>query len=250
MDKAQAAVANDPVLLKHVLEVRVCVDYVILVRRKEYQDQAASQKVQFNLDFANRLARFNQTLKDEGFTQYRQDGTMQELAGMIAIERKDSPPPELVRDLPKTDWKEIQEIGFNRYYDNTMVVADSAATDGATARLDGKEGAPLIQLKHHKLPEEGLWDVYADVRVDADGASPSDVALSIGTMPPQNGGTDITVGQLKEGVYTLIKVPGSPFRYSQDDQSISFVRGGDFKIKYIYVDRFIFVRVPDSAASR
>jgi hypothetical protein len=169
MDKAQAAVADNPELVKHVLQVRKCVDYVILVRRKEYVDEAAAEKKDFNLDFANRLARFNQTLKDEGFTQYRQDGTMDELAGMIAIERKDSTPPDLVRDLPKTDWKEVQEIGFNRYYDKTVVIADPAASDGATARMDGSEGAPLIQLKHHKLPEEGLWDIYADVRVDTDG---------------------------------------------------------------------------------
>ncbi len=242
METAQAAVVADPVFLKHVLEVRVCVDYVILVRRKEYQHQAASRHVQFNVDFANRLDRFNQTIKDEGFTQYRQDGTMAELAGIIAIDRKDSTPPKLVGGLPKSAWREIQEIGFNRYYASTIVVADSTASDGAAARLDGHQMAPLIQLKHHKLPEEGLWDIYAEVRVDANDADPNDVALGIGTMPPQDGGTNIKMSQLKDGGYTLIKAPGGPYRYNQDDQVVTFIRGGP-KSKYVYVDRFFVVRV-------
>ncbi|OGV39178.1 MAG: hypothetical protein A2X48_01600 [Lentisphaerae bacterium GWF2_49_21] len=250
MEKAQAAVASDPVLLKHVLEVRVNVDYVILVRRKEYQDEATSQKLQFNLDFANRLARFNQTLKDEGIKEYYQGGRVADLEKLIAIDRKDSTPPELVRGLPKSDWKEVQEIGFNRYYGNTIVVPDDVASDGAAARLDGKEGAPLIQLKHHKLPEEGLWDIYAEVRVDENGANPGDNALGIGTMPPQGNCTNIKLSQLKNGAYSLFKAPGGPFRFNQDDQAVSYIRGGNAKIKYIYADRFIFVRAPENAVRK
>jgi len=247
--KAEEAVADNPVFLKHVRQARVCVDYVVLVRRKEFADQAAREKKAFNIDYANRLARFNKTLADEGIKQFRQSSRMEELAGIIALERKDAPPPEIVRNLPKSDWVEIQDQGFNRYFKDIVIVPDPLASDGGTVRMGGDVGAPLIQLKHHKLPLEGRWDIYAEVRVDAEGASPEDVAFNIGTYPPQNGGTGIKVGQLKQGSYTLIKAPGGPFAYDQDDGSITFIRGGGSKnIKAISIDRFIFVRAKETAA--
>ncbi|MFA4943710.1 MAG: DUF4838 domain-containing protein [Lentisphaeria bacterium] len=248
--QAEAAVAGDPVMLKHVRQARVCVDYVILVRRKEFADQAVREKKTFDSDFANRLARFTDTIKAEGIKQYRQAkcGTMEELADIMAIERKAAPPPELAANLPKSDWVEIQDLGFNRYTNDVTIVPDAVASDGATVRMGGDVGAPYIQLKHHKLPLEGRWEIFAEVRVDADGAGPGDVALGIGTMPPQNNCTNIAVGQLKKDGYTLVKAPGGPFRYSQDDGDISYIRGGGSKnIKEIYVDRFIFVRAGESA---
>lgn len=246
-EKAEAAVAVDPVLLRHVRRERVCIDYVVLVRQKEYLAQAASRQVKFNLDFAHRLTRFNKTIRDENITEYRQGGGMKELAGIIAIDLKDAPPPELVRGMPRSDWRVVQDLGLNRY-DDATIVADSAASDGAAARLNGNETGWLIQLKHHKLPENGLWRIYADVRVDAPDAGANDVALAIGSAPSMSNYLNVRMGELKSGDYRLIEVPGGPFHYDQDGQVVSYVRGGGSKnIKYIYVDRFILVRAPKNS---
>jgi len=244
-DKAEAAVAGgDPDFLKHVRQARAAVDYVILLRRKDYEGLATKQKQVFKTDFDNRLARFDQTVKDEKISQFRQGGNMKELANIIAIDRQPSKPPELVRGLPDSDWREVQDIGFNRYVGS--IEADPAASDGAAARVNGHDGGWWIQLKHHKLPEEGLWDIYAEVRVDEEpGAAVEDFGLGLGSAPPMNLCKNIKIGDLKKGAYQLIKAPGGPFRYNPDDGAISYIRGGSKKVKYINVDRFILVRAKE-----
>lgn len=251
--QAESAAANDPAYLRHVRQARMCVDYVILVRRKEYADAAAREKAGFVLDYENRKARFNKTIEDEKVTQFRQAKTIVtgELATMIDMERKDSTPPEIARNLQPADWVEINDIGFNRYFDKIVITSDPLASDGGTVKMPGDINGPFIQLKHHKLPEEGLWDIYADVRVEAeDGAGPDEVAFFIGNNPPQTGGMGIKFSQLKPGQYNLIKTTGGPFRFDQSDGKITFIRGGGSKkVKNIYVDRFIFVRAKEGTAA-
>ena len=269
MAKAQAAAASEPEATRvayerHVRQTRLCVDYVILLRRKEFAHDATLAGKSFDPDTAARLARFNEAVAAEGIKQYRQGGTMQELAEIMAIERKDSAAPALVKDLPKENWREIQDLGFNRYYKNTVIVPDNSASDGATARLEGGKPPWVVQLKLHKLPEEGLWDIYADVRVEANpGATleDTDVALAIGSAPPMGRFTEITAGTLRRNgpestaSFQLVKAPGGPFRYHQGDGHIIYIRGvspakgKENKVKYIYVDRFIAVRAVEKSST-
>ena len=244
MQQAEAAVANDPVMLRHVRQVRICVDYVVLLRRKEFEMEAKKQGVAWSADLVQRRARFDETVAVEKISQYRQGGkNMDELAAIMDIERKDSAPPAMVKNLPASSWIEIQDLGINRYYKPTIIVADAQASDGAAARLNGNSPAWVIQVKRHLVPEEGEWDIYAEVRVDAEGASDEDIALAIGSAPPMSRFTNIPYKNVKGEGYHVVKVPGGPFRYSGDEQSISYIRGPKSdKIKYIYVDRFFMVR--------
>lgn len=245
MEQAEAAVANDPEMLRHVRQVRVCVDYVALLRRKEFETEAKKTGVAWSADTARRRARFDQTVKVEKIQQYRQGGkNMDELAAIMDIERKDPVPPAAVKDLPASSWIEIQDLGINRYYKPTIIVADNQASDGAAARLDGDSEAWVIQVKQHLVPEEGQWDIYAEVRVDADGASDEDTALCVGSAPPMSRFTKIPCKSVKGEGYHVVKVPGGPFRYNGDEQAISYIKGPkSAKIKYVYVDRFFMVRV-------
>lgn len=244
MEQAEAAAKGDPVFLRHVRQVRLSVDYVVLLRRKEFETTARTKGVTWSADTAGRRARFDETVATEKITQYRQGGkNTDELAVIMDIERKDSQPPALVKELPASDWKEIQDLGINRYYKPTIIVADETASDGAAARLDGNSEAWVIQTKMHLVPEEGEWDIYAEVRVDADGAADSDTALCIGAAPPMGRFTKIPFSQVKGEGYHLVKVPGGPFRYNGDDGAISYIKGpNSSKIKHIYVDRFFMVR--------
>ncbi|MDR1279790.1 MAG: DUF4838 domain-containing protein [Opitutaceae bacterium] len=244
MEQAEAAVADDPVMLRHVRQVRICIDYVVLLRRKEFGNEAKKRGLSWSADTASRRKRFEATVAVEKIRQYRQGGrNMDELAAIMDIERKDSEPPAVVKGLPATDWIEIQDLGINRYYKPTIIVADDKASDGAAARLNGNSEAWVIQVKRHLVPEEGQWDIYAEVRVDAEGAGDEATALCIGYAPPMGSFSRIPFKAVKGDGYHLVKVPGGPFRYSPDDADISYIKGPKSeKIKYIYVDRFIMVR--------
>jgi hypothetical protein len=242
-EQATAAVAGDPVRLTHVQEARLPVDYVILVRRKEYADEAARRRVTWDPDAARRLARFNDSLKTSKVRQYRQGGGMAELAELLAVERRTADVPELVRALPKAQWVDYQDLSFNRY-DSARIVQDAAASDGAAARMNGNSSTWAVQFKLDKLPKQGAWDVYASVRVDGEGAQEKDVGVRVGFSPPMGLFNAGLAGALGNGRYQLIKVPGGPFRHDPDHGKGIYIQAPATKtVKYVYVDRLIAVRV-------
>ena len=175
--------------------------------------------------------------------QFRQGGGLQELAQMIAIERRNAAPPTMVAGLARGDWREIQDLGMNRYYSTTVIVPDEHASDGAAVRLDGANKAWVVQVKLHSLPQDGQWNLYAAVRADTAGAAADADALHLGSAPPMGRFTKVTAGELADGDYHFIKVPGGPFRYNPDEGAVTYLHGGGGAgVKYIYVDRFVAVR--------
>jgi hypothetical protein len=248
--EAEKLATGNPVHLRHLRQVQVTLDYVVLLRRQEFESEAARRGLAWSAETDPRRQRLEATIKEEKISQYRQGGGVAELRDLIQVERKTSTPPPVVKGLAPADWKEIQDLGFNRYYKSTIIVPDAAASDGAAARLDGKSGAWVIQAKLHLVPEEGLWDIYAEVRVEAEDAADSDGALAIGSAPPMNRFTTVPYREVKGDGYHLVKVPGGPFRYDQGDGAITYLRGAESKkVKYVYVDRFIMVRAREGSAS-
>jgi hypothetical protein len=73
-DQAEAAVADDPVMLAHVRIARMPVDYVVLLRRMEYAAEASRRGLSWQVGYANRLARFENGVKLSKMKQYRQGG--------------------------------------------------------------------------------------------------------------------------------------------------------------------------------
>jgi hypothetical protein len=247
-DRAEAEVASaDPVYLQHVRQARMPVDYVLLMRRHEWKKAAALQKVAFNPDVEKRSARLMETAKANKVSQYGQGSPMANLPGFLAIERHDAAIPKIAENLPPGDWVEFQDYGINRYSKETLLVADAEASDGAAARLEGGVKAWFLQLEQGKLPEEGLWDVYAMVKADADSAADSDVALVVGGAPPFNNFTKVTWGELKDGKYHAVKVPKGPFRWNPDEDHSFYIHGDSKNIKGIYLDRFVLIRAPDKS---
>ncbi|WP_413436906.1 DUF4838 domain-containing protein [Sulfuriferula sp. GW1] len=244
-EKAQAAVANNPVFLEHVKEARMPVDYVILVRRKEYADEAAQRGIHWQPDTAKRLARFNQTIRTAKVSEYRQGGNIKELDELLAVERRTPQAPAMVRDLAKSDWVDFQDLSFNRY-ESAQIVQDKSASDGAAARMNGDSSTWAVQFKLDKLPKQGRWELYASVRVDAATNHDKDVGAKVGYSPPMGLFNAGLIGTLNDGRYHFIKVPGGPFRYDTDQGKGVYIQApGEKYVKYVYVDRFIAVRVPD-----
>ncbi len=249
--QARAAVTHDPIYLRHVRAARIGLDYVILLRCREYADAAARRGIPFKIDFAHRLARFMHTLKREHVSEYRQGGSIQELHRLILLKRTAPRTPSIVRGLPRRDWRTIQDLGIIRYYPDTVIVRDPAASDGTAVRIGGGQQAWVIQYHLDNLPEKGLWNLYVAVRADAGKARSGDVAMAVGSAPPMDRFLDVTVGQLKKGGYRWIKIPGGPFRYNPipSEGAVAYIHGiPNSKVKYIYVDRFVEIRVPQTGA--
>jgi len=242
-DQAEAAAAANPLMLDHVQEARIPLDYVILVRRKEYADEAARRGAAWQVDAANRLARFNRIARARKFLQYRQSGGMPELAELFAVERRTADVPEIVRNLPATAWRVFQDISVNRY-DSARIVQDGMASDAAAARMNGDSSTWAVQFKLDKLPKEGQWELYADVRVDAEAGHTQEDGLRVGAYPPMGSFTAVSVGALSDGHYHPIKIPGGPFHYDPDQGKGVYVQAVSQKyLKYVYVDRLIAVQV-------
>ena len=241
-DEATAAVAGDAERSAHVREARLPVDYVALVRRREYADEAARRHVRWEADPARRLARFNEALKAAKVGHYRQGGNLGELAELLAVERRAPQPDASVRSLSRSDWVEFQDLSFNRY-ESARIVADPAASDGAAVRMNGNSSTWALQFKLDKLPREGEWDLYMSVRVEAAGAQDKDVGVRVGFAPPMNLVTPGSVGDLKDGEYHLIRVPGGPRHYDPDQGKSVYVQAPAVQnVRYVFIDRLIAVK--------
>lgn len=241
---AARLVANDAERLRHVEQVRVTIDYVVLLRRFEFAGEAKARGIAWDANFDARLARAKRVVEREKIRQYRQGGTMDEFFEIVALQRKPYAAPDFVENLPRTHWKEIQDLGFNRYYKTTVLVQDEKASDGVAARLNGSSGAWVIQAKRHLIPEEGEWEVYVELRAETE--EPLDdnaVVARVGAAPPMSNTTPVYYKDVKDGGYTRVKIPGGPFRYSGAEGDSTYVCGsGNKKAGHVYVDRFIMVR--------
>jgi hypothetical protein len=175
-----------------------------------------------------------------GVKQYIQGGNLQELKDLLAIERRPSPRPDIVNDLPDTDWHEYQDLAFTRYGSKT--VADPAASDGAAIRLDGNNTVWAAQFRRFKLPREGKWDLYMSVRVDGAKDDDSLPAVNVGSSPPMGQFNSGTVGELSTGEYKWIKVAGSPMTFREEDEQIVYIQPCKDVTKYIYMDRLVAIR--------
>jgi hypothetical protein len=240
--EAEAAVAGNETMLAHVREARMPVDFVILARRNEYADEAARRHIAWKPDTENRLARLKQTMKDCKVRSFRQPFLKGELEELLAIERRTPEPNPVVSNLAKTDWVELQDLSINRYT-AARIVADPAASDGAAIRMIGKDPTWAMQIKPDKLPKEGLWDVWVDVRVEAEAGHDAEPGIHVGFAPPMSLFTAVKIGDLNDGKYHLVKVPGGPFRFENNHgKSIYVAAAAKPFITAVYLDRVIAIR--------
>jgi hypothetical protein len=241
---ANATVAASPsaVFSKHVLEARMPIDYVIVARRSEYHRAASLSGATWDDSIAERYARLMRTAQAAGLTQYRQNGTIEELSRWLAIERREPKSSELVSHVAKSDWFELQDLSFNQY-GSSGIVADPVASDGASARILGSDPTWAVQIKLDKLPKTGCWDMYVDIRADGDQSRANDNAMLVGSYPPFGNFVGVKLGDLNDDRYHSVKVPGGPFSYTENyERGIYIQPAPGAATKFIYVDRTTGVR--------
>ena len=241
--QAEAAAATTPLALGHVRMTRLGVDYVVLWNRAALRLEARREKLDWPED-PKRYERFSQALRDFGVTALGEGvGKIRDTLAALRVERKSPRIPKVCHGLARSDWVEAQDLGFRLA--DAVIVADPNASDGGAARMPGKSDVWGIQYPFQMLlPESGVWDVYAEIRVDPEpGASPEALAMLLGVHPgPRNGNLlKLRVGDLSDGKYHLVRLPGSPFHYNAQD-TFWAAPPNSKAITFMYVDRLVAVR--------
>jgi hypothetical protein len=239
-DAAERAVDGDAVLTARVRQARMPLDFVILVRRGEYE--AARGAANWRLNYQARLARFNEAIKQAHVSMYRQGGGLIALSELLAIERKPAAPPRQVAGLPDADWHDFQDLSLN-LYGSARIVADPAASDGAAVRMNGNSSVWAVQFKFDKLPHEGKWDLFASVRVSAADVSNDAAGVRVGSSPPMSEFQQVAASALNRADYQLIPVPGGPFVFGFDHEKGVYVQATNLTAAdQIFADRIVAIR--------
>lgn len=241
-EDAAAGASSSPLFSKHVEEARMPLDYIILARRSEYYAAASHSGEVWGGSIATRYARLMSTARTAGLTEYRQGGGLDELATLLAIERRKPIPSGVASNLAASDWFELQDLSFNRYND-ARIVADVVASDGASARMPGSDSAWAIQIKLDKLPKTGCWDLYVDIRADGDPSRINEKAARVGSSPSFGNFIEVKLAEFKDGRFHSIKLPGGPFSYTENFEAGVYVQAlPEAATKFVYVDRLTGVR--------
>lgn len=239
-DQAENLAANDPVRLEHVKAARMPVDYVAAARHADLRNEARARNIVWPKDNTARIERLMRYAKAAGLKQYRQGGKLKEMEAMLRIERTPATPPPAVTTAGR-DWRDYQDLSFNRY-GATSIVADPKASDGAAARIPpGKKGW-LIQYKFDRLPADGKWDLYVALRPKNDDAVGDATYANVGSYPPMNRYTAVRSVHGDSG-YQYIKVPGGPFNREVNHETGIYIQSQTGKdTSAVLVDRIVAVR--------
>ncbi|MGW0229207.1 DUF4838 domain-containing protein [Actinopolymorpha singaporensis] len=244
MAKAEELVRNNPDLRAHVQAVRLCVDFVILMRAAEFVRIAKLRGLQWDPDLENRLPRFEEEVRVAGLTRSGEFGmTPEQLIRQLRIASAPATPPATAAGLPLEDWVDFQEPALKLYGPVTTILDDPDASNGYTVRMPGNRPDWGVQLTLDGLPTEGTWKVYISVRADTGSAAPEATAMAAGVWPPFGNERTITVSEVSDGSYHELELPGT---YRYDAENIEYVwvsPPNSAEIPYVYVDRIFAVRV-------
>ena len=239
-DLAEQAVAGQPDFHRHVRTARLGPDYVILLRRADFQESAQAVGIDWDPDTANRLARFERSARAAGVDRYGEGvGNLQTLLAAVAAERTVSDVPAECAGLPEDDWRDFMDMEMLIYAGN--LVGDSKASDRVAVRLRGNTDIWGIQMRLDSLPPDGQWKLYAVVRIDPGSGTKQDRAMSLGVHP---GGAPIHLkrADLGDGQYHTIELPG--VHRHDAGRRLWFAPPNSDAVKAIFVDRVFAIRQP------
>ncbi len=141
-EKAQAAVANDPVLSQRLQRERLPLDHVWLQRYYALQRTAKIEKKEFlgPKDPVAACQQFIERAHHFKVGSYRERHAFGEYEPVLRARlRPLGPAPAACRDLPETDWVDFQDnqLRLGRPGEWTKLVKDPAASDAWAVRMPG-----------------------------------------------------------------------------------------------------------------
>ncbi len=189
-DKAQAAVADDPVLAQRVQRERLPLDHVWLQRYYALRRTARIQKKDFcgPKDPAAACKQFIQRAHHFKVGNYRERHAFAEYEPILRARlRPVGPPPPDCRNLPEADWLDFQDnqLRLGRVGQWTELVKDPAASDEMAVRMPGshREWAVSQPLRNvFKAPQR--WRCVVVARAEA--TAKSGLAMTMGIYDTKN----------------------------------------------------------------
>ncbi len=241
MRQAEEAARENELYLKHIRLLRMCIDYVCLINAAALRAEAEKAGLRWaeGPGAKSRLERFRQEVHLAGVKAFGEGtGRVEDILAALSIPRRLAPPPPECRGLPDSHWVQAQDISF-RLADAT-IVADPKASDGGAARMPGNTSVWGIQYPLQMLlPEEGQWDIYAEVRIDPGRGKPDDTAMLLGIDPGPH--IQLRLADLADGRYHAVKLPGGPYSYNA--MQVFWAAPPNSKaVRFIYVDRVFAIR--------
>jgi len=246
LDRAERKVRHDPTLLRHVQILRLGLDMVILLRRNAFHRAAKDEGVSWDPDLDRRIARFNAALDASGMTAFREElggkglGNPEWLRTLASLRPAPAAPPPEVIGRPDSEWIDYQELDFTLWPLTTWVVEDEKASSGYAVRMPGNTPDWGVQVPLSLLPRNGAWRLYAVVRAETNGADSTAPALTVGVYPPFGNEITVLVGELSDGEYHTVELPGS-YRHDSADMLWVAPPNSD-QVRYVYVDRVFAIK--------
>jgi len=255
-NRAEAAVAKNPVLLDRVQRERITLDNAWLLRYRILQREAQLRKVPFEgpADPVKAVAEFGKLATKYKLESLRYNALLMPVADYEKILSsrfvKPSPLPAFAQGKPPGDIIDVQENAFRIIptEEGIAAVDDPKASNGRTARLTSNHFMWSIQYPIEDDAEflkNGPWRVYASLRVQPkEGAEPGKV-LTFGLY---DDGKKVEVSKTDR---TLEETAGPEYRYIDfgtynlsPSMYFWFAPNHRADIEGIYIDRIVMVREP------
>lgn len=240
--QAAAAVADQPVYLKHVQTARMPVDYAILINRPRLKYQASQQGGQWRSD-PERLKRLERAMHQAGMTRFREggDASPDNLIAILSIERTPAPPPRgCSHEGGGTRCGVVQADSF-KLAGSAHMVADPAASDGAAAAMTATDTSWGIQIPLERLiPGPGKWKLHARARAAGESVKPGQGVLQVGVYPGEH--RTVHLDGADGTAYQDVPIPGT---WQRDDRRYVWIAGSPSAVGgKIYIDRVVAVPAP------
>ena len=182
--KAEKAVADDPVLSQRVRRERLPLDHVWLNRYDLLRRRSRLKGERFigPFDPVAATEEFIRLAHECNVGSFREGHPFAELEEALRRRfRPSGPPPEPCKGLAENRWLDFQDntFGLARPGEWSGIVDDPLASDGKAARMPGNHNQWAVQCV---LPDDfrgtGKWNCYVVARCDA--TATSDTAMTMG----------------------------------------------------------------------
>jgi hypothetical protein len=251
-DRAEAAVAHDPVLLARVRKARLPLDQAWIYHYNSYRKAAEAAKRPFRgpADINAALTRFVAQCRALGMTQIGEHLSLDDYEARmrsLLVGGESFPLPAEFAGLGDDAYVDKQEAQIILYQKGFLsdIVADRKASNGKAVRMPGQYKDWAVQLRKESLVDmEGTFRCYVVVRCEVTDPAHGGTAFTAGL----HGATAIrkSVADVRDEEYHTYDLGVRTF----NGQELFYVAPAEngAAIEGVYVDRFFFVRQAEDGA--
>lgn len=247
-DRAENAVADDPVLSRRLQRARLPLDNVWLRRYYALRRAARIEDKEFlgPEDPKKAGEEFIRLAHEFNVGNYRERHPFSEYESLLRARlRPLGPPPPACRDLPEKDWIDFQDnqLQLGRLGEWTELVKDPGASDGMAVRMPGSHRQWALQRSFSssfRAPQR--WRCIVVARIESTATSGPAMSMGIYDIKERKGVAHKRV--------SVEQVNGSS--YQQFDLGVHKLDGNMYvwvappkrpgEVQAVYVDRIYFIR--------